>query len=172
MRYSRRRPRGQKLRRRRPDFLTVFDPREVIDGSGVVIAGLFSAKRKDHHEVMDSLAAEVARLGGRTVGRFVQRRGISGHRKDGSSGGRANMDRPYSARTLMTTGKVREIATCLADADADTVVFANELTGRQRRALSEALGCPVFSRTDLPVQRMPGPDETNPRRPARPGPDK
>ncbi|MEU8364063.1 hypothetical protein AB0C27_49395 [Nonomuraea sp. NPDC048882] len=59
------------------------------------------------------------------------------------------MSRPYSSRTLMSTGKVREIAQERAEADATAVVFFNPLTGRQRTVLSELLGCPVFSRADL-----------------------
>ncbi|ROO90886.1 putative GTPase [Actinocorallia herbida] len=148
----------------------VLEPSAAICANGVVIAGLFSAKRKDHGEVMDALAAEVTGLGGSVVGRFVQRRGISGHRKGGSSGGKANMDRPYSSRMLMTSGKVREIATCLAQTDAGAVVFANELTGRQRRALTRSLGCPVFSGRDLSVSTTPTGNRTGSRRPSRTGP--
>ncbi|MEV0313657.1 hypothetical protein [Nonomuraea fuscirosea] len=98
---------------------------------------------------MDALAGEVAALGGRVVGCFVQRRGISGGKKGRAPGGRDNMDRPYSSRTLMSTGKVREIAQERAGADALAVVFFNPLTGRQRNVLSQLLGCPVFSRADL-----------------------
>ncbi|MEV5893715.1 hypothetical protein [Nonomuraea fuscirosea] len=59
------------------------------------------------------------------------------------------MDRPYSSRTLMSTGKVRKIAQVRAGAGAMAVVFFNPLTGRQRDVLSELLGCPVFGRADL-----------------------
>ncbi len=59
------------------------------------------------------------------------------------------MDRPYSSRTLMSTGKVREIAAVRVETHTRAVVFANELTARQRAVLSELLGCPVFSYGDL-----------------------
>ncbi|WP_344449026.1 hypothetical protein [Actinocorallia aurantiaca] len=148
----------------------VVDPREAICANGVVVAGLFSAKLKDYDEVMDQLAAEVTGLGGNVVGRFVQRRGISEHRKGRSSGGKANMDRPCSSQTLMTTGKVREIAAAVAETDASAVVFANELTERQRRALTRSLGCPVFGKKGLPVSRTPTKDETGSWRSSETGP--
>ncbi|GAA0966637.1 hypothetical protein [Actinocorallia libanotica] len=124
-------------------------PREIIEGRDVLIAGLFSAKQKEHLECMGALAAEVAVLGGRVAGCFVQRRGISGGKKGNAPGGKGNMSRPYSSRTLMSTGKIREIVQERTSADAVAVVFFNPLTDRQRKVLAELLGCPVFSRTDL-----------------------
>lgn len=38
-------------------------PRDVIAEADVVIAGVFSAKRKDHVDLMDALEAEVTELG-------------------------------------------------------------------------------------------------------------
>ncbi|MFC4117350.1 hypothetical protein [Nonomuraea zeae] len=55
------------------------------------------------------------------------------------------MDRPYSARTLMSTGKVREIADARTETRAAAVVFVNDLTGRQRTVLTDLLGCPALS---------------------------
>jgi hypothetical protein len=122
---------------------------DLVAQTDVLIAGLFSAKRKDHAQLMDALAAEVISRGGRVVGRFVQRRGISGGKKGSAPGGKASMERPYSARTLMSTGKVKEIAVARATTGAGAVVFFNELTGRQRTALTEIIGCPALSRRDL-----------------------
>lgn len=119
----------------------------------VLIAGLFSAKRRDHADVMDDLAAQITELGGRVVRRFVQRRGVSGGKKGRAPGGQVNMDRPYSARTLMSTGKVHEIAAACTETQAAAVVFVNDLTGRQRTVLTEILGCPALSRNDLPSER-------------------
>ncbi|WP_308166367.1 hypothetical protein [Actinomadura sp. NEAU-AAG7] len=121
----------------------------MLSGSGVLVAGLFSAKQKDYAETMSVLVGEVERLGGRVMGQFVQRRGVSGGKKGHAPGGRTNMDRPYSSRTLMSTGKVREIAAVRVETDAKAVVFANELTTRQRTVLAELLGCPVLSYGDL-----------------------
>ncbi|WP_246080758.1 hypothetical protein [Nonomuraea mesophila] len=121
----------------------------LVADSDVLIAGLFSAKRKNHSDLMDDLAEEISNLGGRVVRRFVQRRGISGGKKGQAPGGRANMDQPYSARTLMSTGKVREIAEACTETQATAVVFFNDLTDRQRTVLTEILGCPALSRSDL-----------------------
>ncbi|GLY76515.1 hypothetical protein Airi01_047820 [Actinoallomurus iriomotensis] len=115
----------------------------------MLIAGLFSAKRKDYLASMDAVAESVIRLGGRVTGRFVQRRGNSGNKKGNAPGGRRNMDRPYSRRTLMSTGKIREIAEARAQHQAEAVVFYNELTDHQRIVLAEIIGCAVFSRHDL-----------------------
>jgi hypothetical protein len=120
-----------------------------VADADVLIAGLFSAKRKDHADLMDDLAAEIIESGGRVVRRFVQRRGVSGGKKGHAPGGRANMDQPYSSRTLMSTGKVREIAEACTETRAAAVVFANDLTGRQRAVLTEIFGCPALSRSDL-----------------------
>ncbi len=130
------------------------DPRNVIAGTDVVVAGLFSAKRKDHPAVMAEVAAGVTRLGGHVVESFVQRRGVSGGKKGGAPGGVVTMSEPYSSRTLMSAGKVREIGEACARANAGAVVFANELTVRQRTALATTCGCPVFGHADL-VQSVP-----------------
>jgi GTP-binding GTPase N-terminal len=148
---NRRHPERTASRRRRTE--PALRAQELVAQTDVLIAGLFSAKRKDHDQLMDALAAEVTSRGGRVVGRFVQRRGISGGKKGNAPGGGANMDRPYSARTLMSTGKVEEIAEARATTGAGAVVFFNELTGRQRTALTEIFGCPTLSRGDLPHVR-------------------
>ncbi|GAA4233971.1 hypothetical protein GCM10022254_37710 [Actinomadura meridiana] len=98
---------------------------------------------------MSVLVGEVERLGGRVVEQFVQRRGVSGKKKGHAPGGRANLERPYSSRTLMSSGKVQEMAVVRVETDAKAVVFANELTARQRTVLASLLGCPVFSHSEL-----------------------
>ncbi|MFD0360660.1 hypothetical protein ACFQZZ_04260 [Nocardia sp. GCM10030253] len=127
-------------------------PSEVIDGTDVIVAGLFSAKRTDYPEVMDEVAAVVAGLGGRVVGCFIQRRGISGSPKRKAPGGKALMDQPYSSRTLMSWGKIREISDACADNRANVVVFHNELTDRQQQVLSQILRCHVYSHSELIVR--------------------
>jgi 50S ribosomal subunit-associated GTPase HflX len=108
----------------------------------VLLVGLFSAKQKDHAAVMDELAELVGALGARVMGCFVQRRGVS-------DGGATKMSRPYSSRTLVSAGKVREIAAAREKHGAGAVVFVNPLTAHQREVLTESLGCVVISRTDL-----------------------
>ncbi|WP_319943778.1 HflX-like GTP-binding protein [Nocardia aurantia] len=113
------------------------------------MAGLFSAKRTDRSTVIADIEAEVCRLGGRVVASFVQRRGVSGGKKGSAPGGVAAMSEPYSSRTLMSAGKVHEIAEACARTNAAAVVFSNELTDRQRTVLTRICGRPVFGRDDL-----------------------
>jgi 50S ribosomal subunit-associated GTPase HflX len=47
--------------------------------------------------------------------------------------------------TLLSYGKVREVAQACEQADADAVIFVASLTERQRHALTALLGCPAVS---------------------------
>ena len=114
----------------------------VLAGAGVVIVGYFSARQKGYASLMDAAVAEVTAHGGRVLGRAVQRRGVS-------RGGVRNMSLPFSSRTLLSYGKVREVAAVCAESGADAVVFLLPLTGRQRWALTEAFGCPAVSLADI-----------------------
>ncbi|GAA2650478.1 HflX-like GTP-binding protein [Paractinoplanes durhamensis] len=121
---------------------------DPLDGADVVIVGLFSAKEKDFELRLDRLAALVEACGGRVVGRHVQRRGASDRWKE-RPGGAARMSEPFSRRTLLTEGKVREIAEACRAADIDAVAFVNTLTPVQQTVLTELLGRPVFSGTEI-----------------------
>ena len=72
-------------------------------GADVVLVGYFSAKQKDFEALMASAATELAAHGARVVVQIVQRRGVS-------DGGVQKMGLPYSSRTLLSYGKVREVA--------------------------------------------------------------
>ncbi|MFF3948335.1 hypothetical protein ACFYYN_26435 [Streptomyces sp. NPDC001902] len=113
-----------------------------LAGAGVVVVGLFSAKEKDFAALMDAAAVELAARGARVVGRIVQRRGVS-------DGGVTKMALPYSSRTLLSYGKVREAAAVCEAADADAAVFVAPLTERQRRVLTGMLGCPAVSLSEV-----------------------
>jgi 50S ribosomal subunit-associated GTPase HflX len=110
----------------------------TVAGADVVVVGYFSAKEKDFVTVMASAAAELAARGARVVGQIVQRRGVS-------DGGVQKMGLPYSSRTLLSYGKVREVAQACEQANADAVIFVASLTERQRHALTALLGCPAVS---------------------------
>ena len=109
----------------------------------MVIVGYFSGKQKDWAELMDAAARELEARGARVVGRIVQRRGVS-------DGGAKKMALPYSSRTLLTYGKVREAAALCERTNADAAVFVGDLTQRQRRVLTGMLGCAAqaFTRAD------------------------
>lgn len=116
-------------------------PAFVLAGADVVVVGYFSAREREFAALMDAGAGAVAAAGGRVVGRIVRRRGVSG-------GGAAKMGLPYSSRTLLSYGKVREVAELCERTGADAAVFLTALTARQRRALMKILGCPVVSSQD------------------------
>ncbi|MEW2128985.1 hypothetical protein [Streptomyces sp. NPDC005435] len=111
-------------------------------GADVVLVGYFSAKQKDFDTLMASAAAELEAHGARVVARIVQRRGVS-------SGGARKMALPYSSRTLLSHGKVRELAQTCARTDPDAVIFTAPLTTRQRHTLPDLLGHPVATLSDL-----------------------
>jgi hypothetical protein len=93
-----------------------------LAGTGVLVAGLFSAKETDYEAVTEATAVLSTARGARVLGRIVQRRGVS-------NGGVAAMARPFSRQTVLTLGKIREIARrCQAD-QIGAVVFVNSLTG-------------------------------------------
>src|SRR4051794_4882568 len=100
-------------------------PSDVVAGADVVLVGLFSAKDKDFEAKLDLLAASVEDLGGRVVGRHVQRRGVS-------HGGARKMAWPLSRRTLLSPGKVREVAEACRSGRVTAAVFLNPLTDHQR----------------------------------------
>ncbi|MGW0390403.1 HflX-like GTP-binding protein [Streptomyces sp. NPDC003042] len=108
-----------------------------LAGAEFVLVGYFSAKRKDFTTVMDAAAADLTVRGARIVGRFVQRRGVS-------DGGVRKMALPYSSRTVLRYGKVREVAAARELTGADAVVFVHSLTERQQRVLSDLFGCPAL----------------------------
>jgi len=137
--------------RRRDRRLARHVPRErarrhssqlAVAGADVVLVGYFSAKQKDFEALMTSAAAELAARGARVVERIVQRRGVS-------DGGVQKMSLPYSSRTLLSFGKVREVAQACEQANADVVIFLAALTGRQQRVLTAMLGRPAMSLGDF-----------------------
>ncbi|MFI0242303.1 hypothetical protein [Streptomyces sp. NPDC016845] len=112
--------------------------------AGVVLVGYFSGKQKDFAALMDTAAQQATKHGMRVVGRIVQRRGVS-------DGGARKMSLPYSSRTLLSYGKVREVAALCEQTKADAALFLPTLTERQRRVLTGMLGCPAVSLADVPV---------------------
>ncbi|MFJ7065952.1 hypothetical protein [Streptomyces sp. NPDC101115] len=121
---------------RRPAF------RLTAGGADVVLVGYFSAKQKDFDTLMAAAATELGAHGARVLAQIVQRRGVS-------DGGVRKMGLPYSSRTLLTYGKVREVAQVCDRTDADAVVFVAPLTKRQQRTLTDILGRPAVSLTDV-----------------------
>jgi 50S ribosomal subunit-associated GTPase HflX len=111
-------------------------------GTDVVLVGYFSAKQKDFEALMTSAAAELAARGARVIVQIVQRRGVS-------DGGVQKMGLPYSSRTLLSHGKVREVAQACDQAKADAVIFVASLSERQQRVLTAMFGRPAVSLSDI-----------------------
>ena len=90
--------------------------------------------RRDHPWSLEDTLAELEYLantaGAQVVGRVTQR---------------ANRLGP----TYVGSGKVEEIREMVAELEADTVIFDDELTPAQQRNLENALGCKVIDRTAL-----------------------
>ncbi|MGW6054334.1 hypothetical protein [Streptomyces sp. NPDC055189] len=114
----------------------------MAEGTAVVLVGYFSGKQKDFAVLMDTAAQQVEKHGVRVVGRIVQRRGVS-------DGGARKMALPYSSRTLLSDGKVRETAALCEQTQADAALFLTSLTERQRRVLTGTLGCPAVNLADV-----------------------
>ncbi|MGX1617559.1 HflX-like GTP-binding protein [Micromonospora chalcea] len=133
----------------------VSDP---LDGADVVLVGLFPARDKDYEARLDRLAVVAEERGSRVVGRFAQRRGVS-DRWHARPGGATRMSQPFSRRTLLTHGRVREIAEVCREAGVDAAVFVNTLTPVQRTVLADLLGCLVISGDDLGRSGPAGPDQ-------------
>ncbi|WP_199752715.1 hypothetical protein [Actinoplanes sp. ATCC 53533] len=119
----------------------------LVAGVDVMLVGLFSAKDKEVDAKLDLLAVSVEALGGRVVGRHVQRRGVS-------HGGARKMTWPFSRRTLLSPGKVREVSDACRSAGVAAAVFVNPLTGHQQTVLGDMFGCPVVSGDDLIERRV------------------
>ncbi|MFI1727594.1 hypothetical protein [Streptomyces sp. NPDC020489] len=114
----------------------------IAEGTEVVLVGYFSGKQKDFAALMDTAAQQATKHGVHVVGRIVQRRGVS-------DGGARKMALPYSSRTLLSYGKVREVAALCEQTHADAALFLSTLTARQRHALTGMLGCPAVSLSDV-----------------------
>ncbi len=131
-------------------YRSIEDP---LDGTAVVVVGLFSARVKSYEEQLDELATLAEARGARVVGRYVQRRGAS-DRWNERPGGAARMSEPFSRRSLLTHGKVQEIAEACRTADVTTAIFVNPLTPTQRTVLTRLLGCRVLTEGDLRSARL------------------
>ncbi|MGW0562771.1 hypothetical protein ACWDZ4_19665 [Streptomyces sp. NPDC003016] len=114
----------------------------MAERTDVVLVGYFSGKQKGFAALMDTAAQQAAKHGARVVGRIVQRRGVS-------DGGARKMALPYSSRTLLSYGKVREAAALCDRTNADAALFLTSLTERRRRVLTGMLGCPAVSLADV-----------------------
>src|SRR6516162_6244693 len=97
------------------------------------LVGLISgrARRLDAERSLDELAGLAQAAGGEVVLRILQER-----------------PKPDPS-TFLGAGKVKELAACCAETDADLVIVDNELTPAQLSHLEEVVGVRVVDRTQL-----------------------
>jgi 50S ribosomal subunit-associated GTPase HflX len=109
-------------------------------GKRVVVAGLISAKAPV--DDFETLCERLSDAGGEVVGRLLQRRGVSRSKRPG---GAQRMDLPLSSATIISKGKVGELAQLCEASEAQLVVFLNPLTQKQLGNLEQATGCGVIN---------------------------
>ena len=130
--------RGRRHPQRRPHANEQAPLPTAVQGADVLLVGYFSAKDDQYEAAMAALAARLVATGAQVIRQFVQRRGVS-------RGGARRMGLPLSRRTLISAGKVAEIAQVRQETGASAVIFLNPLTDHQRAALEAGFGCRVLS---------------------------
>jgi GTPase len=104
---------------------------ESVVSEAAVLVGVLLPSRKSHGPPLEELEGLAATAGVRVVGQVTQRR-----------------EAPDAA-TYLGRGKVEELTRTAAAADADLVVFDNDLSPGQTRNLEKAVGLKVLDRTEL-----------------------
>ena len=110
-----------------------------LAGRRCIVTGLLSA-REDAMLRVAQAEAGVARAGGIVVGSMVQRRGVS---RSPRPGGAKRLGAPLSARTVLGSGKVAELAQACREARAEVIVFIGTISEGQQRHLAAETACRV-----------------------------
>jgi GTP-binding protein HflX len=111
-----------------------FDRKPGVDSESAVLVGVELAANRSASpdgDPLDELAGLVETAGASVVGRMLQRR-----------------QAPHPA-TYVGHGKVEEIKRLVDAADADVVIFDNDLAPGQIRNLEQAVGVKVLDRTEV-----------------------
>ena len=116
----------------------------LTPGSRVVIAALVPATGDEDKPLLEAVERAVPKAGGIVVGILVQRRGVS---RSHNPGGAHSMRQRHSMQraTLLGKGKVTELVELIRVTNADTVLFCNRLTEKQRATLETITGASVLS---------------------------
>jgi GTP-binding protein HflX len=102
-----------------------------VASEAAILVGVLLSNREAHGTPLEELEGLAATAGVRVVGRLTQRR-----------------DAPDAA-TYLGHGKVEELKNLAAKADADAVIFDNDLSPGQTRNLEKAVELKVLDRTEL-----------------------
>ncbi len=104
---------------------------DSVASEAAVLVGVLLPDRKSSVTPLEELEGLAATAGVRVVGRLTQRREVP------------------DATTYLGQGKVEELTRVAAAADADLVIFDNDLSPAQTRNLEKAVGLKVLDRTEL-----------------------
>jgi len=116
-----------------------------MKGARCLVCALVSGRQQGPEKILDMMEATVKVAGGVSVGRLLQRRGVSRSRKPG---GASRMDHPLTQRTLFGSGKLEELVSQARSSNADLLLIYDSLTNGQRKALAELTDCRVVSYQD------------------------
>ena len=104
---------------------------DSVDSEAAILVGVLARGRQFHGPPLEELEGLAGTAGTRVVGHLTQRR-----------------ERPDTA-TYLGKGKVEELKCMVESADADVIVFDNDLSPAQTRNLEKATGVKVLDRSEL-----------------------
>jgi GTP-binding protein HflX len=104
---------------------------ESVASEAAILVGVLLPHHEFHGDPLEELEGLATTAGSRVVGRLTQRRLAP------------------DVTTYLGKGKVDELRTLVAGADADVILFDNDLSPAQTRNLEEATGVKVLDRSEL-----------------------
>lgn len=104
---------------------------QSVASESAILVGVLLPDHQDHGDPLDELQGLATTAGSRVVGQLTQRR-VS-----------------PDVTTYLGKGKVTELKSMAAAADADVILFDNDLSPAQTRNLEEATGVKVLDRSEL-----------------------
>ncbi|MBX7071635.1 MAG: GTPase HflX [Pirellulales bacterium] len=116
---------------------------ESVAHEAAILVGVLLPDRPKQEEPLEELEGLATTAGARVVGRLVQRR-----------------EAPDKTAYL-GSGKVSELRLAVEAADADVVIFDNDLSPAQTRNLEKAIGVKVLDRTELILDIFAGRAQTH-----------
>ena len=108
-----------------------LDRNRGMDSESAILVGVHLPEHSFHGEPLDELAGLVETAGAEVVGKMTQNR------------------QAPDKTTYLGQGKVEQLSQLVEAAEADIVVFDNDLSPAQIRNLEQALGVKVLDRTEV-----------------------
>lgn len=104
---------------------------QSVDSESAVLVGVELPRQTRHDDLLEELSGLVETAGAEIVGRLTQRR------------------QTPDKTTYLGSGKVEDLKLIVQAADADVVIFDNDLSPAQTRNLEQSLGVKVLDRTEV-----------------------